>query len=83
MACALNETTTKRRILLRPSLVVKDVSYEIIDRRNKEEYEEIGEPCETWTLLYSLTPLPLLLVATLPRGIILLALVRERGVVNL
>ncbi|GFY93310.1 hypothetical protein Acr_08g0017060 [Actinidia rufa] len=58
----------KRRDLLFPSFALKNQICEAVDsaeEKEKEEEEEVG-PNENETLLYSFTPLPLLLVAALP-----------------
>ena len=62
-------STTLTRPLFTPSFVLKDDHCEVIaafDQDEVEEEEDMREGRET--LLYSFTPLPLLLVAALPGG---------------
>lgn len=59
-------TTTMRRPISCSVLMKKDTFYEAHEVEEEEIVEEIEESSET--LLYSFSPLPLLLVAALPGG---------------
>ena len=56
----------RRTLLISPASAMKKETGIAIAMTNNEEEEEMEEPSET--LLYSFTPLPLLLVAALPGG---------------
>lgn len=66
LPCALS-ATRKRRGLLHQSFALKNEFLEATDSDGAELLEEIEQPGET--LLYSISPLPLLFVGALPGGI--------------